>query len=431
MTEYKKIKLGVIADDFTGATDIASFMVAEGWRVILLIGTPTNNLDLDATLKDVDAIVISLKSRSCTPNIAIKESINAAKWLKKEGVAQLYFKYCSTFDSSEKGNIGPVTDALMQEFSLQQTVFCPALPINGRTVLHGHLFVNGQLLNESGMQNHPVTPMRDANLCRVLAAQSKHLVGLIDYVTIDQDAISQQIQLLSEQGVQYFIVDTAHNAHLEVIARFVKSWELVTGGSGLAGALAKIDQENKQTKLLKNDLISSPISTKTVIFSGSCSVMTCQQVAYYQEINAPCFEIEVQKAIHDQNYADLICAWALDQLALNKTLAPLIFATQTADQLKRIQTEFGAARASEAIEELFAKVASQLKAQGVQNFIVAGGETSGAVTQALDITGFYIGASIAPGVPWVLDIDSECFLALKSGNFGQITFFEDAQKMKG
>lgn len=416
-----RLKLGVIADDFTGATDIASFMVNAGWRVVQQIGVP----DPDLVAPDVDAIVIALKSRSCPVDTAISETLASARWLKSQGAAQLFFKYCSTFDSTAVGNIGPVADALLQAFNIQKTIFCPALSAYGRTVVHGHLFVNGQLLNESGMQNHPVNPMMDANLCRVLAAQSSHKVGLIDYACVDAGAAAMGHSMAAQlsKGTQFFIVDTLNDSQLQTIAEAVRAFELVTGGSGLGGALAALDVAGQA----RTRVSLRPINNKTVILSGSCSVMTNQQVAYYCESGAPHQAIDVTLALKNTEYANDLTKWVLAQYQQNTTQAPLLYATQSPENLRQIQAEFGAEVASLAVERLFSQIAQNLAREGICNFIVAGGETSGAITQALQIKEFEIGDTVAPGVPWVKAVATNTFLCLKSGNFGDVTFFQKAQ----
>lgn len=430
------VKLGVIADDFTGGSDIASFMVNAGWRVVQIIGQPTQKLM--ESVDDVDAIVISLKSRSNDPKEAIDATLAAAHWLKERGAQQLYFKYCSTFDSTAKGNIGPVTDALVEAFNIRQTVFCPALPINGRTVLHGYLFVNGVLLNESGMQYHPITPMKDANLVRVLSEQTNYSVDLINYQQLDMfselEDLNEKHELFNKicneaygKNVRYFIVDCAHEKHLKTLAELTCDLELITGGSGLAEAIAKKDTSSTMHRSLGKLL--KPESLKTIIFSGSCSVMTNQQVAYYQSLQAPTLAVDVERAINDAvEYAQEIAMWAIAESSKDSTYAPLIYATQTVGLLIDIQNKFGAEIASKAIEDILAKVALILKNHSFKAFIVAGGETSGAITQALSATAFEIGKSVAPGVPWVKDISSDLYFLLKSGNFGTPSFFANAQE---
>lgn len=420
------VKLGVIADDFTGATDIAGFMVQNGWRVVQLLNEPDENTVVP---QEVDAIVISLKSRSCLVDEAINASVNACNWLKQQAKCeQIFFKYCSTFDSTEKGNIGPVTDALMKLLGTQQALICPALPINGRTVVHGHLFVNGQLLNESGMQHHPVTPMTDANLLRVMEKQSEGKAGLISLADIQlgRDVIEQRLATLAEQDVSYVIVDSLTMDDLLPIASAVKNMPLLTGGSGLGAALANVDTGCAWSAGAGRGEKPSGHDRKTIILSGSCSVMTNKQVQNYQQ-TAPTKVLDVGECLHNPQYAQQLASWVQQQKITG--LAPLLYATQPPEILKKIQETYGAELASSAVENVFGEVVKLLQAQGYNTFIIAGGETSGKVVQSLGTEQLSIGAPIAPGVPWVQDLTSSHWLALKSGNFGQENFFQYAQEM--
>ncbi|MEQ4625536.1 3-oxo-tetronate kinase [Providencia manganoxydans] len=420
------VKLGVIADDFTGATDIAGFMVQNGWKVVQLLNEPDANTVVP---QDVDAIVISLKSRSCPVDEAINASLNACRWLKEQAQCQqIFFKYCSTFDSTEKGNIGPVTDALMKQLNAQQALICPALPINGRTVVHGHLFVNGQLLNESGMQHHPVTPMTDANLMRVMEKQSEGKAGLIALQDIQQGSavIKQRLLTLAEQGASYVVVDSLTMNDLLPIAEVVKEMPLLTGGSGLGAALANVDTGCEWGAGSQRGAKPSKQGRKTIILSGSCSVMTNKQVQCYQQI-APAKVLDVGECIENPHYAQQLVTWVQAQKTTG--LAPLLYATQPPEILKKIQENYGAEAASTAVENIFGEVVKLLQAQGYNTFIIAGGETSGKVVQSLGTEQLSIGAPIAPGVPWVEDLTSGYWLALKSGNFGQENFFQYAQEM--
>lgn len=420
------VKLGVIADDFTGATDIAGFMVQNGWRVVQLLNEPNENTTVP---QDVDAIVISLKSRSCPVDDAINASLNACDWLTQQAQCQqIFFKYCSTFDSTEKGNIGPVTDALMTLLDTQLALVCPALPVNGRSVVHGHLFVNGQLLNESGMQDHPVTPMTDANLLRVMEKQSDGKAGLISLVDVQQGSavIKQRLATLAEQGASYAIVDAITMNDLLPIAQAVQRMPLLTGGSGLGAALANVDCGCEWGASASRGDKPSRQGRKTVILSGSCSVMTNRQVQNYQQI-APAKVFDVGECLANPQYAQQLAAWVVAQQTTG--LAPLLYATQPPDILKKIQETYGAESASSAVEKVFGEVVKQLQALGYNTFIIAGGETSGKVVQSLGTQQLSIGSPIAPGVPWVQDLVSGHWLALKSGNFGQENFFQYAQEM--
>jgi 3-dehydrotetronate 4-kinase len=413
--------LGVIADDFTGGTDIAGFLVENGMRTIQLSGVPSVDMDVNA-----DAVVISLKSRSCPVEEAVAGSLGALKWLSEQGCEQYYFKYCSTFDSTANGNIGPVTDALLDELGEKITIVCPALPVNGRTVFNGHLFVMGELLSDSGMRNHPVTPMTDSSLLRLMDLQSRGESGLIPYSTIDQgaDAVVKAYEKLGENGNRYAVVDAFTADHLETLGESVRNLKLVTGGSGLAVGIAK----NWQGSLTNRDDVKEaglPKAEKSVILSGSCSQMTNLQVKNYIDI-APHFTLDVASCVEDAGYSDQVCGWVLDNL--NGDHAPIVYATAETAKLQEIQNKFGAEASSQAVEHFFSQLAARLQRMGVKNFIVAGGETSGVVTQSLGVNGFRIGPQIAPGVPWVKSLDGELSLALKSGNFGDPHFFTKAQE---
>jgi uncharacterized protein YgbK (DUF1537 family) len=412
--------LGVIADDFTGATDIAGFLVENGMRTIQLNGVPSTDVDISA-----DAVVVSLKSRSCPVEEAINDSLSALRWLQSQGCQQFYFKYCSTFDSTAEGNIGPVTDALLAELGEEFTLVCPALPVNGRTVYNGHLFVFSDLLSDSGMRNHPVTPMQDANLMRLMNAQSAGTAGLVNFQTIEQgaQAVTERYQALQAQGHRYAVVDAFNANHLEILGESAKSLKLITGGSGLAAGIARNWQQHLSDQSDAKQA-GYPSKAATVVFSGSCSVMTNQQVAVYKA-QAAHFAIDVKSCLTNDNYVNDVFTWVIANS--NATLAPLVYATADAAILKAIQTEFGMHASSHAVEQLFSQLAIKLQQHGVKNFIVAGGETSGVVTQSLAVQGFHIGPQIAPGVPWVKSVAGDLSLALKSGNFGDDNFFAKAQ----
>lgn len=413
--------LGVIADDFTGATDIAGFLVENGMRTIQVNGVPATSTDINA-----DAVVVSLKSRSCPPQQAIDDSVAALKWLQAQGCQQFYFKYCSTFDSTAQGNIGPVTDALLDQLGEDFTIVCPALPINGRTVFNGHLFVLGQLLSDSGMRNHPVTPMTNSNLMQLMDAQSKGETGLIDYQNIEQgaDHIVSGFEQLKAQGKRYAVVDAFNATHLDEIGKAASSLKLITGGSGLAAGIANnwADHLQDQSEAKK---AGYPAKAPTVIFSGSCSVMTNKQVEYYKA-KAPHFAIDIEDCLHKKEYSTQVCDWVVSEST--GPLAPIVYATADAKALQLIQQKYGAEVSSQAVENFFSQLAIKLQAQGIANFIVAGGETSGVVTQSLQVESFHIGPQITPGVPWVKAVNQNLSLALKSGNFGDQTFFTKAQE---
>lgn len=413
--------LGVIADDFTGATDIASFLVENGLPTVQLNGVPQDDTPVDS-----QAVVISLKSRSCPVEQAVEQSLQALAWLQRQGCRQFYFKYCSTFDSTAEGNIGPVTDALLDALGEQQTVISPALPVNGRTVYQGYLFVMDQLLSESGMRNHPVTPMTDSNLMRLMEAQATGRSGLVNAAEMDcgAAAVQDKLQQLAQQGVRYVVLDTLNEQHLLTQGEALKTMKLVTGGSGLAIGIAR---QWAQPGQVKAQSAGAPQGVKAVVLSGSCSTMTNKQVARYRQ-QAPAQSIDVSRCITASDrtaYAAELSTWVEEHAA--QALAPLLYATAEPEQLQQTQQQYGTEAASQAVEALFAEVVARLKQRGFSRFIVAGGETSGVVTQALGIRGFHIGPCISPGVPWVRAIEQPVSLALKSGNFGDENFFARAQ----
>lgn len=420
----KSVHLGVIADDFTGATDIASFLVNNGMSTVQLNGVPADDYQVEA-----DAVVISLKSRSCPVDEAIADSLKALAWLQKQGCKQFYFKYCSTFDSTPRGNIGPVTDALLDALGERQTIISPALPVNGRTVYKGYLFVLDQLLSESGMRNHPVTPMTDSNLMRLMDAQASGRSGLVEASVMEQGpkAVIERLNKLKEEGVRYAVMDTLNEQHLLTQGEAVRDMKLVTGGSGLAIGLARQWANPAQDKE-KAKQAGAPQGGKAVILSGSCSVMTNQQVEVYQQ-KAPAKMIDIERCLaapeQRQQYIDELFQWI--ESNANGQLAPLLYATTAPDNLKAIQNKWGAETASKAVEALFADVSKKLLAAGFSRFIVAGGETASITVQSLGIKAFYIGPTISPGVPWVKSVDRPVSLALKSGNFGDPDFFARAQ----
>lgn len=412
--------LGVIADDFTGATDIAGFLVNNGLPTVQLNGVT------DLPLSDsVQAVVISLKSRSCPAEEAVSLSLDALRHCRALGCSRFFFKYCSTFDSTAKGNIGPVTDALLRELGERLTVVCPALPVNGRTVYKGYLFVGDVPLNESGMRNHPLNPMRDANLMRLMDAQSSGKSGNVPVSVIARgaEAVREHLKTLEKEGIAYAVLDSLTDADLDTLARALADMPLVTGGSGLGGALARLYAGGAAVSPGGEGCATDPgrpFGGKTILLSGSCSEMTNRQVAVYKAAG-PFHHVSVERCLEDaEGYA-----WEMaGQLASAApgALPPLVSATVPPAELAAIQQRHGLA-SSHALENFFARLAVSLREAGYDHFIVAGGETSSVISQALQVKGFYIGPQIAPGVPWVRAIGEPLSLALKSGNFGDERFF--------
>ena len=420
-----KIVLGCIADDFTGATDLANNLVRSGMRVVQAMGVPAQPLEADA-----DAVVVALKSRTLPVNEAIAQSLEALRWLQAQGAQQIYFKYCSTFDSTAQGNIGPVAEALMAALGTDFTIATPAFPDNHRTVFKGHLFVGDVLLNESGMQNHPLTPMTDANLVRVLQGQCTGKVGLIDYKVVAQGeaAIRERIAQLRAEGVRLAVVDAVSNDDLLRLGPALKGMPLVTAGSGVAIGLP-------------GNFGIAPSSTASAlpaatglqaVVSGSCSLATNRQVQAFIQSGRPALAIDpLQITARQAAGGDMVAealAWAEPLLAAGPVL---IYSSADAQAVKSVQGQLGVEAAGAMVEHTLAAISRGLVGLGVRQLVVAGGETSGACVQALNITQMKIGPQIDPGVPWChaqSDAAPEggLHLTLKSGNFGTDDFFSKA-----
>ena len=415
-----RLKLGCIADDFTGATDLANNLVRSGMRVVQTIGVPASPL-----AAEVDAVVVALKSRTLTAAEAVAQSLEALRWLQAQGATQIYFKYCSTFDSTPVGNIGPVTEALMDALHTDFSIATPAFPDNGRTVFKGYLFAGDVLLNEGGMQNHPLTPMTDANLVRVMQAQTKRKVGLIDYKTValGEAAIRERIQALRAEGVGVAIVDATSNEDLHRLGPALKDMPLVTAGSGVAIGLPA--NFGLQPSLQASQL--PPASGLQAVVSGSCSVATNGQVAHFKALGRPALAINPTSLMHGQSdvVVQQVLAWAQPLL---KDGPVLVYSTAEPEAVKQVQAQLGVAEAGALVEHALAAVALGLVDAGVKQLVVAGGETSGACVQALDIAQLQIGPQIDPGVPWCFAPASSggMHIALKSGNFGTADFFSKA-----
>lgn len=411
--------LGCIADDFTGATDLASMLVKNGMRAVQLIGVPRPGLPAP----DTDAVIVALKSRTAPVRQAVGESLTALNWLREAGCRQFFFKYCSTFDSTDDGNIGPVADALVAALGCGFALATPAFPANARSVFQGHLFVGSALLNESGMENHPLTPMRDANLVRVLGRQTEGTVGLVPYAVVEQGAVAirRAMTALKEQGRRYAIVDAVSDGHLIEIGRAAEHHALITGGSGVALGLP---ENFRRTGLLPERTDSAalpPLTGAAAILAGSCSRATLMQIGHARE-HIPLFELDPIATPDAATLADQALRWASDKLGD----APiLIAASAPPDRVAALQQLLGREAAGALVERALATIAQGLVRDGARRLVVAGGETAGAVVSALAVQSLRIGAEIDPGVPWTYAEGGAAtlLLALKSGNFGAPDFF--------
>lgn len=415
------ILLGCIADDFTGATDLASMLVHAGMRTVQTIGLPKAPLPADT-----DAVVIALKSRTIAAEQAVAESLAALQWLRDAGCRQVYFKYCSTFDSTDQGNIGPVAEALMSALDTPFTIACPAFPENKRTIFKGHLFVGDTLLAESSMRNHPLTPMHDSNLQRVLQGQTAGKVGLIEYSTVaaGRQAIVERMESLKAEGVGIAIVDAISNNDLLQIGAACSNLPLVTAGSGIALGLPQNFRAQGLLDTKDAALDLPPTQGLRAIVCGSCSQATQAQLADAIARGTPAYAVDpLRLAANEDQVADAM-AWAGPLLPQGPVI---VYATASSDRVKAAQQQLGVERAGALVEEALAEIARQLVQAGVRQLIVAGGETSGAVVTALQVRSLRIGPTIDPGVPWTVSLGATPIaLALKSGNFGATDFFTKA-----
>ena len=411
--------LGCIADDFTGATDVAGLLARSGVSVSLRLGIPETPPSDAAPFE-----VIALKCRTAPVDEAVADCRAALAWLRAAGAERFFWKYCSTFDSTDKGNIGPVAEALMNDLGAAQTVYCPAFPENGRSIFMGNLFVGQQPLAESPMKDHPLTPMRDSNLMRLLAPQVTRAVGLADRLTVAKgaDALQARLQELAADGVAHVVTDAVADADVAIIAEACRGMKLLTGGSALAMPLPGL---YRQDGVLAADVpapVRPSLPPGAVILSGSCSAMTNKQVAAYDG-KGPGLRLDPLTLAEEG--PDAALAWFAGQPAESN---PIIYATARPEDVRAAQEKLGVARAGEMVEAALAGLARAAFEKGIRRFVVAGGETSGAVSRALGLTRLDIGAEIAPGVPWTYaQVDGEdVAITLKSGNFGDRDFFATA-----
>jgi uncharacterized protein YgbK (DUF1537 family) len=407
--------LGCIGDDFTGSSDLANTLAKAGMRTVQYSGIPEGPAN-----DDVQAGVVSLKSRSIDPEKAVAQSLAALEWLLAQGCEQIFFKYCSTFDSTEQGNIGPVADALAHALDAQKVIVCPAFPGAGRSIYQGYLFVKDALLNESGMENHPLTPMRDANLRRLMAAQSAHAVGHVPAEVVFAGAAAIAARLEDEQraGNRMVIVDALRDADLMEIGAAANGLPLVTGGSGVALGLpanfgikaAQVPWERQQGK--------------AVVLSGSCSTATRGQIAFHLARHKG-LKIDPEAVINGTQTPQEVAHWLMQAPGV-----PIAYSSADPEEVAAMQVKFGTQKAAEALEQFFGQTAVCLTGLGVTRILTAGGETSGAVVEALDIRTLQIGPEIDPGVP-ALRANDRLVAALKSGNFGSVDYFEKAAAVLG
>jgi len=419
-----KLSLGCIADDYTGASDLANTLTRAGLRTVQAIGVPSDDL----ALPEVDAVVVSLKSRSIEASLAVMRSRASEKWLRGRGADHVLFKICSTFDSTDAGNIGPVMDALRAGSGDAVVLVTPAFPATGRTVYQGNLFVGAVPLNESSLKDHPLNPMHDSNLVRVLARQSKSKIGLVDLavVTRGADAVRAKLAELSKQGVGAAIIDAVFDPDLEAIGAVALDHRLSVGASGLGLGLARaLVASGRVRPNVSGTMAGAPVGGQAACLAGSCSQATLQQVANAERV-MPVLHLDPEQIIAGRDEARRAVAWAKERIENGPVL---IVSSSTPADVLALQSRHGRDAAGHAIEQAMADLAAGLVEAGARRLVVAGGETSGAVVDRLQIPAFLVGAEISAGVPVLRTIGAsvgEMLIALKSGNFGGPEFFSDA-----
>ena len=409
------MKIGVIGDDFTGSSDIALTLAQGGMNTVQYVRTPSV-----PAATNVEAGIISLKSRSCAVELAVKDSLEALSWLLEQGCEQIIFKYCSTFDSTPEGNIGPVIDALVDALDTKDAVLvCPAFPATGRTIYQGHLFVFDTLLSESGMQNHPITPMTDSDLRRWLGHQTSVPVGHLPLNELRDGKASEQLTKEVSAGRQYIVADAVADSDLIKLAEATQGCKLLTGGSGIAIGLPKL-----YGKTSSDQAHWRGETGPTLALSGSCSSTTLSQVQHHVQQGGAHQAIDIAALLSGQVTPSDVVEWAKAQSTL-----PLVSTSDTPDNVKALQQSHGAEHVANTIEQFFGQVAVLALENNFKSLICAGGETSGAIVQALNLEALEIGPMIDPGVPALRISGKAVTIALKSGNFGALDFFEKANKV--
>ncbi|MCW8383517.1 3-oxo-tetronate kinase [Streptomyces justiciae] len=413
------LRIGCTADDFTGGTDVAAAFRRAGLRTALVFGTPDATTELPG---DCDAAVVALKSRSTPAEEAVADSLAAQSWLWSKGAAQIYFKYCSTFDSTPHGNIGPVTDALMDAAGAGLTLHCPASPPNGRTVYQGHLFVHDQLLSDSPLRHHPLNPMTDSSLPRLLSAQTSHRVAVIDWPTVRRgvDAVREALLAHEQSGVRHVIADALTDDDLAVLGAAALEMPVVAGAAGLAEGVGHAYPTSGPATAEP-----WPDQGRAAVLAGSCSARTLEQIAQFYAAGLPSLHLDVLAAATGRDVTAEALAWYDEQ---DPAQPILIYASASPEELAAVQAQLGVAEAAAQVEDLLGALATHLVERGVRRLLVAGGETSGAVTTALGIRAVLVGEEADPGVPWTYATrkSGDLALMLKSGNFGAPDLFTRA-----
>ena len=419
-------RLGCIADDYTGASDLANTLTKCGLRTVQTIGIPADSF----SLPNVSVVVVSLKIRSIAAAEAVAQARAADAWLRKRGASHVMYKICSTFDSTDEGNIGPVLDALRTDAGEAIAVVTPAFPETARTVYQGNLFVGAVPLNESPLKDHPLNPMRDANLVRVLARQSRSKVGLVDLKTVVAGAAAIRARLadLAKEGNGAAIADAVFERDLEAIGAAALERSVSIGASGLGLGLARGLIASGAVASTATETMGAPVGGRVACLAGSCSQATLTQIERAEQA-MPVLRLDPDGLVDRPQEVQRALAWAGEHL----DRGPILLASSAApDRVAAVQARHGRAETGHAIEQAMATIASGLLDRGARRLVIAGGETAGAVVDRLAIPAFLVGPEIAAGVPVLRTIGAkpaEMVLVLKSGNFGGPDFFMDALRL--
>jgi uncharacterized protein YgbK (DUF1537 family) len=421
------LALGCIADDYTGASDLANTLTKAGLRTVQTIGIPADDLDLP----EIDAVVLSLKIRSVPAAEAVARAREADAWLRSRGASHVMYKVCSTFDSTDEGNIGPVMDAFRADAGEPIVLVTSAFPETGRTIYQGNLFVGAVPLNESPLKDHPLNPMRDANLMRVLGRQSRSKIGLVDLATVARgaEAIRARLAELAGQGIAAAVADSVFDPDLEPIGAVALDHRVSIGASGLGLGLARGLVASGRVRATDGTTsLGAPLGGPAACLAGSCSQATLAQIARAEAV-MPVLHLDPEALVAGPAEAQRALDWAAARIGDGPVL---IASSSPPETVTALQARHGREAAGHAIEQGMATIVEGLVARGVRRLVVAGGETSGAAVDRLGIPAFLLGPEIAPGVPVLRSVggsQGEMLLALKSGNFGGPDFFSDALRL--
>lgn len=416
--------LGCIGDDFTGSSDAASFLVNAGMKTVLLNGIQQELPDISC-----DAIVVALKTRSMEKSAAVKQSLAVLEWLEQKGARHFYIKYCSTFDSTKEGNIGPIIDAALKRYREPYTVLCPALPVNKRIVKDGALWVDGILLADGPMRHHPLNPMWASDLAELMKPQGKYPSLKIPHSMLEEKTIEEIQDYIADFAKStdhfYVIPDYMNEDHAQKIAHLFAGLKIMTGGSGILSALGATYRDHP---VQPAEALSGGVTGRGIILAGSCSTATLEQIEAFRQSGGVSFKINPLDLLNGQVSLEDIWAFVAEHAADDV----LVYSSETPDAIRRNQ-QYGREKMAKLLEDTLAALGKRACGEGFKRIIVAGGETSGAVTLALGFHAFLIGESIAPGVPMMMPLQRQDMrIVLKSGNFGEREFFRNAlNKTKG